>query len=150
MTRTTDHPFQSGARVAIRTHSDAPYRESRVEKTYANGNFILAMSKQQYRASSSMLRSDSPVRWYAEKTGRYNLWDRTIVMLWDAAADAEIASINAEHRRRMRLRRVQGYIAELSMADATDDVLDALEALLLSRKDAATGGVSPGSAEASQ
>jgi hypothetical protein len=150
MTKTIDHPFQPGVRVAVCTRIDAPYHEAHVERTCANGNFILVGSKQQYRASSSMLRSDSSVRWYAEKTGRDNLWDRTIVMLWDAAADAAIKSTVIEHSRRARLRRIQKRVEELSMADATDEVLDAMEALLLSKKDASAGGASPVSAETQQ
>jgi hypothetical protein len=150
MTKTINHPFQPGARVAVCTHIDAPYHEAHVERTCANGNFILVGSKQQYRASSSMLRSDSSVRWYAKKTGQDVLGDRTVVKLWDAAAEAEIASINAELSRRARLRHVQRCIEKLTITDATEDVLDALETLLLSKKSASAGGASPDSAEASQ
>lgn len=122
---TTDHPFQPGTRVAIRSY--AGYREAFVEKVYKNGNFTLrGASKQQWRASSSAGYGDRSIRWTACKTGPYS-YDRDIVLLWNEETEREIQEAKSLKNRRDRLHVVQSKVEKLRAEHVSDATLTAFE-----------------------
>lgn len=122
--------FEVGDRVAVCNHSSwgpSTYRESRVAKLYASGNFVLEGSKQQYRPGSRSWGGDGVLE--ARAAGPRTYYEPTVI-LWDEAADKVIAEARAEEKKRRDFRLVQKAVEDLRLNSVPDGLVAALAAAL--------------------
>jgi hypothetical protein len=117
--------FEVGDRVALRHCSNwgpSSYRESSVEKVYANGNFLLKGSKQQYRPEG---RSPYDKILTARPAGARR-WDGDDVIFWDELAEKEIKEARAQQRKRNDLHKIKSAVDQLRHETASQALIAAL------------------------
>jgi hypothetical protein len=121
-----DSPFIPGARVAIKSRYVDDYTEAFVDKVHKSGNFTLKGSPQQWRPWRTAY--DDEVSWSAVETG--GGWSRRHLKLWDESTDAEIKEKMAATKRRQRFEEIKRRLHNMAPAEATDAMLDQIEAAL--------------------
>lgn len=131
MTPKTDHPFQPGVEVAIRSTSNfsfSTWTTAKVGAVYKTGNFVLAGdTRQQWRPSSEGGWGDAPGRPCAYETARsYSC--KTLYLLSDAKN--EMMKDRAEQKRYVRLSKIRDRINRARYGEFTDTMLNAIEAAL--------------------
>lgn len=120
-------PFVPGARVAIMSHYRDETKEAFVEKVYKNGNFILKDGgRQQYHPTCS--KWSGVIEWRAVPTGGGYVRDK--LQIWDEHTDQQIREAIAETKRKQRLRDVRLRVERLRIGEVSDEMLDAIEAVL--------------------
>ncbi len=131
MTAKTDHPFQPGVEVAIRTTTHGSWSlwaTSKVEKAYKNGRFVLQGDTQQWRPSDTMGRNEGERMACAHEAGD-NTWSRRMLFLLSDVQD-EIKKDRAKQTRNNRLHKIRDRISHCTADNVTDEMLDAIEANL--------------------
>jgi len=124
----TDHPFQPGVEVALRTVTHDPWSiwetGKKVAKVHANGNFTLEGSSQQWRPFG---RFDG--KYSANKTGQRDLYSRQSLYLL-SEVKRDIAKDRAQLMRHRRFYSIRDRIDKMRYTEVTDAMLDAIEAAL--------------------
>lgn len=122
-------PFVVGARMAVRDNRDGPWREAFVAKVYKNGRFVLRDSVQQWRPFNCHNYGSDALIWHARKAGQ-SAWDTSALLIWDDTTAAQIAEENGAYSRRNRWAALMQRLRFMRAADATDEMLDQIEAAL--------------------
>lgn len=119
------HPFQVGARVAIKSRHNDCYKEEFVAKVHKSGRFTLRADPtgQQWRSWS---QSTAGV-WNAFPTGQ---WAVGSCVLWNDAADSMINVANENHDRAELLYEIKRRVYKLRASDITTEKLKAIETIL--------------------
>ena len=126
----TDHPFQPGVEVAIRTGGSmydwSHWRTDRVRKVHKTGRFVLSRdTNEQWRAKTEGAWGDQPARAFADLAGGDR---RRVFLLSDVKAEME--EDQAKALRFNRLIKIRARLREAPTAGFTNAMLDAIEANL--------------------
>lgn len=110
---TQESPFKVGVEViCVNTHSDRRLEgRAKVAKVYANGNFVLEGSTQQYRPRPWYgLGEDRKVTWSGYSTR--DKWSREHVEVYGPEHVAEQAETKARRERQVRVNRVMEFLRQ--------------------------------------